>query len=391
MLTAGGVTAMHVGGEHRSVDTQLTGERGHDLWVGLLADARHPTGKPGITELDGEAELGRAAPMTATDQLEHEAAQNLASEMDLTLQEWSLRYLGLQWWGLTYVMIQLPVGVGLGAEFDPTTRSLQTTITFRPPYRPEQFWVRFGERWDATLSAHRLDAETELGDAWSQSVIQAELPAGEGPVYVWAGLNDEPNHYRWSIDTALGKPVNAHQSRAEFLNTWYSLARKTLSAHIPETPGAAAGSRRNSPAADAFELAIANVFSSLGYNVLFGGTLLQTTGVDFVALDETRATAFAVSVTIGNDVADKVRTWLLVKASISDALSPVWDLRPVIIMAQELQAIPAIAKTSAFDEDVQLITAEQIQCLREEPPDLQYFTSLFALGKAIDARTSSGL
>jgi hypothetical protein len=37
--------------------------------VGLLADAQHPTGKPGITELDGEAQLGQAAPMTATDQL----------------------------------------------------------------------------------------------------------------------------------------------------------------------------------------------------------------------------------------------------------------------------------------------------------------------------------
>ncbi len=125
--------------------------------------------------------------------------------------------------------------------------------------------------------------------------------------------------------------------------------------------------------------------------MLFGGTLLQTTGVDFVALDETRATAFAVSVTIGNDVADKVRTWLLVKASISDALSPVWDVRPVIITAQESKAIPAVGKTSAFDEGVQLITAEQIQCLREDPPDLQHFTALFALSKEIDARTSSVL
>jgi hypothetical protein len=42
--------------------------------------------------------------------------------------------------------------------------------------------------------------------------------------------------------------------------------------------------RRNSPSADAFELGIANVFSSLGYNALFGGTLLQTTGVDFFTL-----------------------------------------------------------------------------------------------------------
>jgi hypothetical protein len=111
----------------------------------------------------------------------------------------------------------------------------------------------------------------------------------------------------------------------------------------------------------------------------------------FVALDEPRATAFAVSVTIGNDVVDKVRTWLLVKASISNALSPVWDVRPVIITAQESHAIPAIGKTTAFNEGVQLITAEQIQCLREDRPDLQQFTSLFALGKAIDARTSSGL
>src|SRR5207237_1842541 len=48
----------------------VTAARHQDLWVGLLADAQHPTGKPGITELDGEAELGRAAPMTATDQLQ---------------------------------------------------------------------------------------------------------------------------------------------------------------------------------------------------------------------------------------------------------------------------------------------------------------------------------
>ena len=86
MLTAGGVTAMHVGSEHRSVDTQLTGERGHDLWVGLLADAQHPTGKPGITELDGEAELGRGAPMTATDQLELGVGQSVEARQGAVVE-----------------------------------------------------------------------------------------------------------------------------------------------------------------------------------------------------------------------------------------------------------------------------------------------------------------
>jgi hypothetical protein len=120
--------------------------------------------------------------------------------------------------------------------------------------------------------------------------------------------------------------------------------------------------------------------------------LLHTTGVDFVALVERSATAFVASVTIGNVVVDKVRTWLLVKAPVSDALSPVWDVRPVVVItAQESHAIPAIGKTTAFDEGVQLITAERIQCLREDRPDLQQFTSLFALSKAIDARTSSRL
>ena len=70
MLAASGVTAMQVGGKCRRVDTQLAGKSGDDLRVSVLADAQHPTGQPGIAELDGEAELSRGASVTPADQLE---------------------------------------------------------------------------------------------------------------------------------------------------------------------------------------------------------------------------------------------------------------------------------------------------------------------------------
>src|SRR5437870_12483996 len=85
MLTAGGVTAMQIGSERRRIDTQLTGERGHDLRVCLLADAEHPIGKPGITELDGEAELSRVASVAAN-QLEVGVGQGVEARQGAVVE-----------------------------------------------------------------------------------------------------------------------------------------------------------------------------------------------------------------------------------------------------------------------------------------------------------------
>src|SRR5438876_6302634 len=86
MLTAGGVPAMQIGSERRRIDTQLTGERGHDLRVSLLTDAQHPTGQPGIAELDGEAELSRVASVAAN-QLEVGVGQGVEARQSAVV-EW---------------------------------------------------------------------------------------------------------------------------------------------------------------------------------------------------------------------------------------------------------------------------------------------------------------
>ena len=85
MLTAGGVTAMQIGSERCRIDTQLTGERGHDLWVSLLTDAQHPTGQPGIAELDGEAELSRVAAVAAN-QLEVGVGQSVETRQGAVVE-----------------------------------------------------------------------------------------------------------------------------------------------------------------------------------------------------------------------------------------------------------------------------------------------------------------
>src|SRR5437879_11693743 len=86
MLTAGGVTAMQIGSERCRIDTQLTGERGHDLRVRLLTDAQDPTGQPGIAELDGEAELSRVASVAAN-QLEVGVGQGVEARQSAVV-EW---------------------------------------------------------------------------------------------------------------------------------------------------------------------------------------------------------------------------------------------------------------------------------------------------------------
>ena len=55
--------------------------------VGLLADAQHPTGKPGIAELDREAELSRGASVTPADQLEVVVGQGVEARQG-AIVEW---------------------------------------------------------------------------------------------------------------------------------------------------------------------------------------------------------------------------------------------------------------------------------------------------------------
>lgn len=65
MLAARGVPSLAVGREGAGIDTQLAGQGGHDLRMGVLANAQGATRKARVVELDGEAELGRGPPPAA--------------------------------------------------------------------------------------------------------------------------------------------------------------------------------------------------------------------------------------------------------------------------------------------------------------------------------------
>ena len=84
----------------------------------------------------------------------------------------------------------------------------------------------------------------------------------------------------------------------------------------------------------ALELALANACGALGYGVLFTGHLLKSAGVDLIAFDETSGRAYVVSGTIGNDIIEKLRTWLAMEPLIVQDLLPEWTPRPVIITSQ---------------------------------------------------------
>lgn len=52
---------------------------------------------------------------------------------------------------------------------------------------------------------------------------------------------------------------------------------------------------------DHFEGVLANICGALGFAVMFGGTLLSNTGIDFIAFEKEAAKAYVFSVTVSND------------------------------------------------------------------------------------------
>jgi hypothetical protein len=171
---------------------------------------------------------------------------------------------------------------------------------------------------------------------------------------------------------------------------FYRLSRQTLALHVGGAQGAALGGVKGQPRSkDAFEVAVANACGGLGYAVLFGGTVLGTQGVDLVAFDQRRGTAYAISVTVSNDIADKLRELKLVRGQLDVGLSASWKVKPVIITGQPAARLLQGDRQSADQERTLLLTLEDLQGLIEEPVDLDALDA--ALQREAGPSTSRGM
>jgi hypothetical protein len=158
-----------------------------------------------------------------------------------------------------------------------------------------------------------------------------------------------------------------------FFPAWYRLAGKPVGGPLESVAMAATGRTDGRKVESLIEVAIVNACASLGYAVFYAGTALQTTGVDCVAFDPGASDAFALSVTISNDVSDKTRKWLLVRDEVLKAIGGQWKLRAVIITAVPRASIVPSELADAADAGVLVLTKEDLSFLSDTHPDVSSF------------------
>jgi len=318
---------------------------------------------------------------------DHETANevsNAAFEQGMTSERWLGQYLGVFTTpGVhNYILFQLPIPVALDTRYDKSSRTVTAALFYRRPWEPSEFWVRMGSRWSLSLPLRAVSDETDVGNGWLSATVSHQIDTVDGGIQVWAGWGSEPTQFRWAGARKLGEPITPELRRRDFLSPFYDLARQALSNHIGDAQDVAfRGGQRKGPGEAVFETAIANACGALGYPVLFGGTTLSTQGVDLVAFQTQGNIAYAISVTVGTDLDGKIRQLRLVQSRLLQALEPVWTVKLVVITGQPGSVVIGRDKQTAIEEKVLVLTVDDLQGLREQPPDLDSFAT--ALQRAV--------
>lgn len=280
-------------------------------------------------------------------------------------------YLSLAWgMDTTHLLIHLPLAVGMSATFESDPGLLVVETHFRPPISPLDLEIRVGSGlFDASLEVHTpLPLGTDK-NGWDLAKAEIPEPRG-GAAKVWLTRRGMEAAFGWELTVDLGRAVTPEYKREKFIADWYVYARKDFAQEVEvRMPGGGKGDRPG----DALELALANACGALGYGVFFAGHLLQSAGVDLVAFDLVSKFAYVISATVGNDIVEKLRTWLAMEPAISQALMPEWIPRPVIITSQPGATLVTQDVLACYARRVLVLSAENLAALKESPPDIQMF------------------
>jgi hypothetical protein len=292
--------------------------------------------------------------------------------------EWNRDYLGLAAGSgqTTFLHILMPVPVAVDAFYDAGKKELRIQVFYRPPYAAHEFWLRLGERWNVGLPTEPFSEDAYNEGGWLSATAVRKDVEPDQRLKVWVGTNEAPNEFRWQIAPPITPPRSPRNSREAFLSTWYGLAGQTLAGQLQQTSLPVAPQKRGQLVGPAFELMLANACSALGYAVLIGSAPISTPGVDFLAFQEESGMVLAVSATITNDVAEKVRAWALVEKTLRESL-PGWTVRPVIVSAQSADTILGSDRSLAANKGVLVLAREELAPLIEDPPDLAGFEFAF--------------
>ena len=291
-----------------------------------------------------------------------EATRAMISEAQLSVGFSTEHYLGSAWSSQSeYLTVAIPVPAAVDARYDRQRKLARVEIRCGQPLRLEDFWARVSpDHWDESQPLETIKRVACATAGWEAGLVEVPIEAGTA-FNVWVSMEGPQNEFRWHGSVPCGAPETLATTRASFLHEWYRLANRSLADHLgpfPPTP------TKGQQSADAFEVALANLCSSAGHSVYFGGGTLKTPGLDFIAFNETAGRAYAVSVTVSNDVGAKTRGWLRVRPIVDAALTPRWEVRPVVVSASPRAVISQTDLGLAHQDGVTVMTAEDLAGLK---------------------------
>jgi hypothetical protein len=144
-------------------------------------------------------------------------------------------------------------------------------------------------------------------------------------------------------------------------------------ADLLSDPTKAATGRAAGNVGVAAELLLLHGLAALGYPTFYGPSPFETSGVDIMAFDAFTATAFAISVTVTEAIADKIGKLVLLREELQAAVGGSWRLTLVVVTIQAKAALVPARLKEASDSNVTVLTGEDLKVLMDDSPDVRPF------------------
>lgn len=306
---------------------------------------------------------------------------DLCRELGQRRDEWMMDYLSVNVSPVIrpYLSVILPVSVGLNTTFTTESRQCKISLAYKPPLSKDHFWIRMSSgKWQSSLPVHQPKDKIEVDD-WRYSTLEYQLPSGEAlnDLNIWVGRMPTSRPFEWVARIEVEKPRTPVEGRQHFLQTWYNYAGQQIGKHAQKQEVGTKG--KSGAVQDQFEIVIANTFSALGCSVFFGGTVLKTPGIDLVAFNSNEVRVYVLSVTVSNDLDKKLRTLLTAIEDLKFSLEG-WLISPFIVSLESANTFLHNDIINAREAGVVLLSGEDLEPLREEPPDLHAIQNILASG-----------
>jgi hypothetical protein len=272
------------------------------------------------------------------------------------------------------LVIDIPVPLAVTTSIDHDSFAATVELHYRPPMEESSFEVRLGEEpWAPDLPPLDCRQRNYGPDGWWVSSYATRVKRA-GDYTLWITRTQTTEDFDWGIPIQIGDPDPLTSRVRDLLEVWFSLNRlnaaptfaKALEPRPTNPPRGTASGRY-------FEAALHAACTGLGLPTLYGDQTLMTPGVDILAFDRPRQLVFAISAVTDTNIDAKLTKWIAVQDRVVTTLAPDWTVRPIIITNRPLADCNPAHIVAAYHKGVMVLGAEDLDYLKESPPNLEDF------------------